>query len=240
VRLLALYSLVKPPRGSNISGGEMLHSLMTHRDNVKYRKSEEKKKSLEDLLDYIIDSNRPLDEIPKLIGDHDYFACDVTLNIYAISYVAGYVARRAKSWCNDCVACENTLSTSIPRLSTRFIELKNTGGLTYPSEQLENAVTKWEQSVQQALKQHSLSADFIFLLAEQVWFDTHQPPPHQKVDHHQSQKYLLGCDDQIHKKKLTKNILKFFLTTRLHFFCREACSNDKQRKLSKIAKFNLK
>ncbi|KAF4524585.1 hypothetical protein B566_EDAN008540 [Ephemera danica] len=124
VRLLSLYSLVKPPRGSNITGGDMLNSFLTCDNKAETRK------------------------------------------------ITGYIARRAKAWCSNCNECTKSLSTCTPRESTRFIELKNRGGLTYPSEILEDAVVYWEQSVQQTLKHHKLSADFIFLLAEQVRQDT--------------------------------------------------------------------
>ncbi|KAF4527859.1 hypothetical protein B566_EDAN017014, partial [Ephemera danica] len=124
VRLLSLYSLVKPPRDSNITGGDMLNSFLTCDNKAETRK------------------------------------------------ITRYIARRAQDWCSNCNECTKSLSTCTPRESTRFIELKNRGGFTYPSEILKDAVVYWEQSVQRTLKHHKLSADFIFLLAEQVRQDT--------------------------------------------------------------------
>jgi len=51
-RLLSTYSLVKPSLGSNISGGEMLETLLNIED---ISDSKERKEKLENALDVILD-----------------------------------------------------------------------------------------------------------------------------------------------------------------------------------------
>ena len=52
-RLLSLYSLVKPTKGSNITGGEMLQTLLDLKD-FKSKKPEERHEALTKKLDEII------------------------------------------------------------------------------------------------------------------------------------------------------------------------------------------
>lgn len=53
-RLVSIYSLVKPPKGSNVSGGEMLETFMTLED-VTQNVAKQRKISWEDSMDQILD-----------------------------------------------------------------------------------------------------------------------------------------------------------------------------------------
>ncbi|KAK3918962.1 UPF0223 protein, partial [Frankliniella fusca] len=59
-RLLTFYSLVKPPRGSNVKGGDVLSSLLELKDVVG-EKNEERRRDLEGKIDEIIDGAILLD-----------------------------------------------------------------------------------------------------------------------------------------------------------------------------------
>lgn len=52
-RLLSLYSLVKPPKGSNVAGADMLQSLLNVKDIHSLTKIERKQK-FEEALDEIM------------------------------------------------------------------------------------------------------------------------------------------------------------------------------------------
>lgn len=52
-RLLSVYSLVKPMRGSNITGGEMVTTLLKL-DDLKSKTRIERQKAFEDRLDEIL------------------------------------------------------------------------------------------------------------------------------------------------------------------------------------------
>lgn len=52
-RLLSIYSLVKPLKGSNITGGEMLTTLL-NLDDLQSKSNEERKQQLEKKLDEIV------------------------------------------------------------------------------------------------------------------------------------------------------------------------------------------
>jgi len=74
-RLLSTYSLVKPQRGSNISDGEMLETLLNIED---ISDSKERKEKLENALNVILDKGE-CQEIPAVvtvIHDHDCSVSD--------------------------------------------------------------------------------------------------------------------------------------------------------------------
>lgn len=56
-RLLSIYSLVKPIKGSNITGGEMLRTLLTL-DDLKNKTNDETKKELDKRLDAIVQAGK--------------------------------------------------------------------------------------------------------------------------------------------------------------------------------------
>lgn len=52
-RLMSVYSLVKPPKGSNITGGELLHSLVTMKE-AGLKKKTTRKETWDNILSSIL------------------------------------------------------------------------------------------------------------------------------------------------------------------------------------------
>lgn len=225
VKLLSLYSLVKPPKGSNVSGSEMLDSLLKSTDTLATT-IDQRKAALEKQLDKILDDGEYTCLIPDLLHDHDFLKAPAELNRFVISYVSGYVARKAMLWCNNCDRCIASLTSDEPGANTRFIELKLRGYLLYPSDKLEKLVTLLETSVQTAVANYEMCGDYVFYLVDEVM--------KTKLGD-----LRLGCEDLEHQKTLTKRVMKFFLITRMHFLCRtlsQSVKSDKPQMYNKYAK----
>lgn len=91
-RLISTYSLVKPPRGSNISNSEVFDVLLQIRD---IDDVEERNNQWHAQLDTILDRGCTdiFVEATALQKEHDY--CDSEHLAYAICYISGYVARKS-------------------------------------------------------------------------------------------------------------------------------------------------
>lgn len=92
-RLLSTASLIKPPRGSNVTGGEMLQSLTSYSDVL--AKADE---------NYIEVVEKPQEE-------HCYNQ-NRRINAFGFQMFGGYVARkvRAMSSAKSCDACFKSLT----------------------------------------------------------------------------------------------------------------------------------
>ncbi|KAK3932240.1 Retinol dehydrogenase 11, partial [Frankliniella fusca] len=108
-RLLSVGSLIKPPRGSNITGADMLNSLLNV-DDIFQEEVLEKKIKFEEKLDYALDSGEIVDDIDRALGDHTYHQ-EAKLDDFALKPFAGYVARKARktSTAKDCDDCFKSL-----------------------------------------------------------------------------------------------------------------------------------
>lgn len=95
VRLLSLCSLVKPPKGSNISGADLLDSLVKVKD-VKSDGQQTRQKLLDDQLDKLLDGVEEMHYIPDVLEDHNYWLNGDQINQYAMNYISGYIARKAQ------------------------------------------------------------------------------------------------------------------------------------------------
>lgn len=88
---MSCYSLIKPPRGSNVSGGDILKTLI----DIKPTNEEDiqKKADLEIILDNLLDNGEF-----EVLSDHLYFENENQSNIdkSALTYFVGYVAPNAK------------------------------------------------------------------------------------------------------------------------------------------------
>lgn len=159
-RLLSCYSLIKPPRGSNVSGGEMLRSLIDIQINstAKY----DQKMELELKLDQILDNGNF-----EMFNDHSYVKNEIAYNIdkTALAYFVGYVARNAKKHAiaNKCTDCFNTLITTskernhLDTETQHFINSRSKGYLFHPSEPLMSIVFSLETSILNVLQNQNMN-----------------------------------------------------------------------------------
>lgn len=169
-RLLSTASLIKPPRGSNVSGGDMLKALTSLSDIIDERDLERKAK-LEKALDEILDEGDEnnvlerhlcslsedgyLESVPSAQSEHCYNN-NSKINPYAFQMFGGYVARKLRRSCTakQCENCFNSLSmpSNQPAVETQYlIEKKSRGYLLKPSTQLYNFLVKVEDKILKVL-----------------------------------------------------------------------------------------
>ncbi|KAE8749969.1 hypothetical protein FOCC_FOCC003440 [Frankliniella occidentalis] len=211
-RLLQTASLIKPPRGSNVTGGEMLESLTSLKEVIE-ETDIEKKIKFEEILDNLLDVGGA-DEImenhfiPVNSHDHSYhFNC--TIDEYAFEMFAGYVARKARSFsvakkCDDCFK-SLLRPNDLPLKETQYlIEKRSKGNLLVPSDSLRDLLYQIESVLLSVFSKCKMNRNILLNVLDEVKY--------VKLEK------LVGCEE--HKQDLSKAILRFFLTTRMHFACR--------------------
>ena len=230
-RLISTYSLLKPPKGSNISGGEILDVLLNIKDITD---ADERWEQWTGQIDTIIDKVGNCDGLlhaATLLEDHDYFKC--TTSEYVLTYISGFVARKTsrfilfggKSPCED---CKSSLllnpSEKIPE-SHKLIQLKSYGYLKHPSKDLFRLISLLEQATLTAIANKDLNAETLYEITNAVESLPSTP--------------LIGCKE--HAKSVTYRVITFYLTMRMYFLCKQANKNDsvekeKTRENRKLAK----
>jgi len=135
-RLLSTYSLVRPPKGSNVSGETLLEAIVSMPD-ILTEKNNERRKEMEDKIDSILDNK----DIPlSLETDHDYTV--LPINPHALTVLAGYVARKMRKIkpAKNCDACYIALCAPENNKSNddreKLINIKSYGYLLVPSKEL--------------------------------------------------------------------------------------------------------
>ncbi|KAK3913538.1 Bifunctional purine biosynthesis protein PurH [Frankliniella fusca] len=111
-RLLTTYSLVKPPRGSNVKGGDILSSLLELKDVVGER-NEERRRDLEGKIDEIIDGAIPFPE-----NDDMQTVYEKAIDTHSMTYFGGYICRKARKMepaksCNECYLEHAVLTSTV-------------------------------------------------------------------------------------------------------------------------------
>ncbi|KAJ1531355.1 hypothetical protein ONE63_000039 [Megalurothrips usitatus] len=204
-RLMCFKTLVKPPRGSNVTGGDMLESLLALPD---HRSVENKRRQIElgKELDEALDTG---EEVAGPFSDHTYYE-SLTVDPGAIKMFGGYVARKARrtSYAKECSTCFECLKApwdqALREEEDDIIHSRSKGYLLTPSDSLMLILKKLELCVLEVFQMSHLHADIVFEVTNQVKMKAFEE---------------VGCDE--HKRKLTKAIISFYLCTRLIFACEE-------------------
>ncbi|KAE8744170.1 hypothetical protein FOCC_FOCC009178 [Frankliniella occidentalis] len=209
-RLLSIYSLVKPVKGSNITGGEMLGTLINLQD-LKSKSAEERKKEFDRALDSIVDKGQDLDQIRAIAtmfeDEHNYY--EESINEYALVYVAGYVSRKSLKFCHGCACCEAALKLADEKTASDdhlLIKLKSRGYLTFPSNEVVCLLKHLETQIINAKNNHELEDNILFVITE-------------KLENSYGLNFV-GCENEDHKFNVTKSIIRFYLIMRMHFLCK--------------------
>lgn len=235
-KLVSTYSLIKPPKGSNVSGGEIVDVLLSIKDikNV-YDRREQWDAQIDTILDKGVHAETLSDAV-KLMEEHDYFQCSTS--DYVLAYVAGFVVRKATRFakystggkplvCNDCLMSLERSKNDEESNLYKLIHMRTKGYLKEPSMQLFNLISLLEQATLKVLNTGSINVDTIFHITQAL--DELAPIP------------FVGCD--VHKISFTHRIISFFLTTRMFFIVKQENKNDciekektrEKRKLSKLS-----
>jgi hypothetical protein len=217
-RLMSLYSLIKPPRGSNITGGNMLDALVrdpselfTYNSPAHYKLT---KVQIDLKLDQALEQDLSYGTMIRFEDNEEAFA-----------YVCGAIARRHKSV--DCSCCLSTIVGNGVESFNAFIILRSRGHLTFPSASLIKLLQEVESIIVQNLKQ-KIKRNTLLEILENI----------KRTKIHN----FVGCSE--HKSELTKQLIFSFIITRLSFSCekearkRSGENTDSKRyaKLSKLVK----
>ena len=92
-KLVSTYSLVKPPKGSNVSGGEILKVLIDIKD---IKAVDERQEQWDAQIDTILDKGSNtyvIFDATKIMEEHDYFQCSTS--DYVLGYISRFVARKS-------------------------------------------------------------------------------------------------------------------------------------------------
>ncbi len=138
-RLLSTYALVRPPRGSNVSGGELVETITTLKDVIgdeNYNKKIDFENKIDDILDNV--NEIPVDNLIS-IADHDYTALQI--NEDALTVLSGYVARKMRrvkpaKCCQECYTMLCAPDDHEVQDREKLLELKTRGYLLVPSKKL--------------------------------------------------------------------------------------------------------
>lgn len=215
-KLISTYSLVKPPKGCNVSTVEIMNVLLNIKD-IKDVKEREKKWINQ--IDTILDrgsNTEILAYAPSILNDHDSHIC--TTSDYVLTYISGYVARKGNRFCkntnnNKNVNCEECLKTLVLQSNDeilerhKLIQIKTKGYLINPSVTLFNLLSSLEKGVIEATKCGEIHVNTLFEIME-------------LIDDENYPTILIGCEK--HNYEFTKNIIRFYLITRMFFLVKQA------------------
>lgn len=116
--------------------------------------------------------------------------------------------------------CENCKKTiQLPEFSNipenhKLIELRSKGNLLHPSVQLYDLISILESCIIQVTGNEDVTADTLFRITAAL--EEISPLP------------LIGCEK--HNIIFTRRIIIFYLTTRMHFICKQINKNESEQK----------
>lgn len=235
-KLISTYSLIKPPKGSNVSGGEIIDVLLSIKDiKSVYDRREQWDAQIDTILDKGVHAET-LSAATRLMEEHDYFQCSTS--DYVLAYVAGFVARKATRFakytangkpfvCNECIASLERGKEDADSEAYKLIRMRTKGFLIEPSMILFNLINSLEQATLKAVNTSVINSDTIFEIT--------------KALEELAPLSLVGCET--HCMLFTHRVITFFLTTRMFFIAKQANKNDciekertrEKRKLSKLS-----
>lgn len=215
-RLISFYSLVKPPKGSNVDGVEIFESLLKYED-IEQQVSNEKE-CWKDLEDFIRSGENASSSFTNF---HDY---DVRgINQWAQAYFSGFLCRKIKSWtsCEDCKAIVCKATGDLPR--DAMINKLNRGYLLYPSNRLYELLATLETALMDTVGTEPLNYYLFRHIVEKV--------SGQKLQ-------LVGCEQ--HEEKLTIQIINYYIVTRIKIICKKynAAYDDTKKRAKKHSKLS--
>lgn len=231
-RLLCVFSLVNPPRGGNVTGGELLEPLMkdkTVKSSIENNKTwlTELDKAIEDGIYPEPENNSGNDSQETAQSndqEHDYDVVNTSDEVKA--FMSGYVAFKMHRF-TICAECRNSMINRNIDNENRyqFITCMSKGYLIYPSEQLFNLISQLEDKILHVVGTNNVHLETLIRIFEEVAKIKNIP--------------LIGCKE--HAKILTKKMIEFYITIRGEFIAKSYNvnrdeQNQKTKKFRKLAK----
>ncbi|KAK3928196.1 Transposable element P transposase [Frankliniella fusca] len=205
-RLASYRTLIKPPKGSNIMGGDMLKSLLSMPD---FTSEENKRRRLqfEKELDEALDTGEVIESC--VFSDHTYYQ-NSTIDLSALKQFGGYVVRRTRKFtcartCDECFSCLKAPADQPYREEEDDItHSRSLGYLITPSDNMMGILTTLEKTVLEVYQTSHIHKDLVFEVIDRV---------------KEKEFTQIGC--AVHKRELTKAIISFYINTRIIFACEE-------------------
>lgn len=222
-RLMSTYSLIKPPKGSNVTGAEMLSALLTV-DNIS-KETTGKEEFIRILDDIIENSNFNNNEFSIAETSDAKKLQETNSDQYIIAYMAGYIVRKAQKW-TSCETCLNSLESPCDAdiEANQMIKMLTLKSLKYPSQSLRNMLTEIEKIILTIVRDECFQADTFFHICYTL----------QEV-----KLPLVGCC--AHNEELTKRLLNFYLIMRSNFINKaQNLSRAELKEKTKKARKNAK
>lgn len=266
-RLYCCNAMIKPPKGSNVTGVELLQTLMKTEDTLET--SHEPRVEWLKKIDEMLENAVPIDDLwndnssnnisgiiaseedlnnqseessidlksseqsnqstlrtDGCLEDHDYDVVSTSKEVQA--YMAGYIVRKLKLKCK-CSLCLNTLQLSDDEVNSRdrFIDLmEKYGGLSRASDDLFKLTEQLEAAFLHVVGTVGLSRGIIYKILD-------------RIESMLSKLSFVGC--AVHQLEITRNIIDFYVTMRLHFLGRtfnkrNQLKREKMKALKKTSK----
>lgn len=217
-RLISFYSLIKPPRGSNVDGLETFETLLNEKDTEIH----ENKKEWIETLNAITERGENNKEQYGVRHSHDYIVLGV--NQYVQAYFSGFISKKIGTWttCQDCTSLVTKTEGDLPR--DAMINELNKGYLKYPSDKLFDLLSTLENAILQTIGQEQLNFYTFRHIMQNIMS--------QSIT-------FVGCED--HKEKLTKTVINYYAVTRAKLICKShnnvyGETRKKEQKLRKMSK----
>ena len=157
-RLLSVYSLIKPPKGSNVNGIELFETIVTAGD----KNLNSPKVKVSEMLDLLLENGFcHVENVDSSRKEHIYDVAYSSNEV--VNYVAGFVSKKIQKWtsCNDCILSA-TKEKSDNLEHEKMIEILNKGCLNYPSNDLYNLIKNIEETVMEFVSKEILNMDTFF------------------------------------------------------------------------------
>ncbi|KAK3911161.1 Transposable element P transposase [Frankliniella fusca] len=163
-RLASYRTLIKPPKGSNIMGGDMLKSLLSMPD---FTSEENKRRRLqfEKELDEALDTGEVIESC--VFSDHTYYQ-NSTIDLSALKQFGGYVVRRTRKFtcartCDECFSCLKAPADQPYREEEDDItHSRSLGYLITPSDNMMGILTTLEKTVLEVYQTSYIHKDLVF------------------------------------------------------------------------------
>jgi len=213
-RLISAYSLLKPPKGSNVSNEEaftMFTHLMSDNNRVIGREKANQLSLAKDIWSLVSDIEDEIDEIFDDYENRDDKTDSTNAEWCIIEQYAGYVAKNAATKFTKCVSCINSLQGD-RNLAGKLLRTRDKFDVLFiPSPSLVKLFTYLENKIDKEIdgKISNVTRDTFFNVCRRM--------DRLNLDVRCS---TIGCTE--HSRELTSKLLYFYITTRMHFIMREA------------------
>lgn len=217
-RLLCTFSLVNPPKGGNVTGGELLEPLI--KDKADKKNSNEKPWLSE--LDKAIEegiNNEPADSetnqeiLQNCNEEHNYDVAKTSKEV--VAHMAGWVAFRMKRF-TMCAECRKSMITEDigDEEHYQFISYMSKGNLCYPTKTLFKLIMQLEDKILHVVGTNDIHLETLIIIFKEI----------SKMN----DICLIGCKE--HVKILTKKIIEFYVTIRGEFIAKSYNISRDERK----------